>query len=1108
MNSQNTSPRLLSVLFWVGLALFPTLGTLLPQVQSLTDQRPILSWVIIVFYECLVFLLSLSTKTWKQLEGRWTGQFADWIDQRKEWMISRTYRQYCQHLEYQNRFIDVKGLQTQGTHNLALQQVFVELSMVPTPVHQASTNPLDVPPKQQKGTHPMQDFLSSSLLKDQHLVILGAPGSGKTTLLKYLILDCLKKCSPGHHLHRTHWFPILLFLREHVESMNKKGEDFSLADAVSIHAKKWWKLTLAPGWIEQQLTQEHCLICLDGLDEVADVRLRSTVVEWIERQITSYGRNRFIITSRPHGYQNTPLNGVMVLEVHHLTPEQIEQFIQNWYLANEIMGTQKKDQGVHLQAAHGADDLLRRLHTTPALYALAVNPLLLTMIATVHRYRDALPDKRIALYEEICDVFLGKRDESKGLSLELTAAQKRQVLQPLAYHMMQQGRRELPAKDLYQIIAHPLAQVNIKMQPCAFVDLVEQTSGLLLEREVGSYSFAHLTFQEFLAAVYIKEASLEQELCTHIAEGWWHETIRLYCAQADATAILTACLAGSPPQISVLTLAWECQQEALKVKPEVRLRLDHLLTQGVEDANQERRHLVAEVLLARRQRQVIPLKDETFVDTSLITNAEYQLFLDANAAQGRYQQPDNWNTLTFPTGQGMSPISGVRWQDAQDFCQWLSKRDTGLWQYRLPSTKEVEDITHVKDDMSYWLSEGSIHRAATQQPQVNIASILNNVLVSDLDLNYELTRTTVNELEESLEQIEVFNDALINDLVHTIDPTWVLEYPPISNSQCQVHPSEHILHQSFSPMLGDNNELAQALIKDFAMLRVGTLALDHEVARIGEFALNLIHVRSDTCSLAQDMMSNGDLSTIRARAHKLAQDLERIRVLSDACAFDRTFASASSLAQELVNTLNLSEDLSDGRVLALDLILALNIASSRVFALNPDCAHTLTCHLPQHTASTLMQDIANALAFDLHSACKLARSLILDRNCDPPGKQIWERARDFDAVFNASRMFVAALTKTSTHQEDAQMFRQWLRLLSYLLAMRFRHLSLVNPPAYKPVRRFFFLSKQPPACNNVYKTLGDDYLLTYARLALLEGRVQGKMPSQEGILLVKQRLLF
>ena len=72
-----------------------------------------------------------------------------------------------------------------------------------------------------------------------------------------------------------------------------------------------------------------------------------------------------------------------------------------------------------------------------------MNPLLLTLIATVHRYRSQLPGRRVELYAEICDVFLGKRQQAKDLELDLTPAQKVRVLRVLAYEMMCREVREI-----------------------------------------------------------------------------------------------------------------------------------------------------------------------------------------------------------------------------------------------------------------------------------------------------------------------------------------------------------------------------------------------------------------------------------------------------------------------------------------------------------------------------------------------------------------------------------------------------------------------------------------------------------------------------------------
>src|SRR4029077_20891682 len=196
--------------------------------------------------------------------------------------------------------------------------------------------------------------LTSESFKD-HLALIGPPGSGKTTLLKKIALQMTGRQRPKIRQK----LPILLFLREHTEAILATPPP-SLADVASADLARKQSFVLPPAaWFRGKLDAGRCLVLLDGLDEVASLEIRQKVVAWLETQITAFPRNRFLISSRPHGYRTGPISGVSILEIQPFNREQIRQFVHNWYRANEIHASGKLDPGVDMKAHEGAEDLVR-----------------------------------------------------------------------------------------------------------------------------------------------------------------------------------------------------------------------------------------------------------------------------------------------------------------------------------------------------------------------------------------------------------------------------------------------------------------------------------------------------------------------------------------------------------------------------------------------------------------------------------------------------------------------------------------------------------------------------------------------------------------------------
>lgn len=138
------------------------------------------------------------------------------------------------------------------------------------------------------------------------------------------------------------------------------------------------------------------------------------------------------------------------------------------------------------------------------------------------------------------------------------------------------------------------------------------------------------------------------------------------------------------------------------------------------------------------------IDEDTYIDGTLITCAEYQLFIDEMREQEKYYQPDHWASYRFPKGLGKEPVLGVRFNDSRDFCAWLTSRNE-TWLYRMPSISESELGLHDTTwGFGYWVDERTFVTKATTKPypnyrhlsESNIALLENafKVIEKDVDL--------------------------------------------------------------------------------------------------------------------------------------------------------------------------------------------------------------------------------------------------------------------------------------------------------------------------------------------------------------------------------------
>lgn len=607
---------------------------------------------------------------------------------------------YTDQLRASVAHMETLGLLTQGEYVHRMEQVYVDVALRPRTPQDTAIESLEIGAEAGGGRHPLTSFLEPG----RTLAVIGSPGSGKTTLVRHTALNlCVRQWR-----FRRRRVPVLIYLRDHA-AMILGDEPCDLSEVAG--SAKWLEGRVPSSWLAARLAAKRCVVLLDGLDEVADAKDRKKVVAWIDGQMHRYQGNAFVLTSRPHGYLSNPLPTADILQVQRFTTGQIARFLRSWYYANDQRAHGATNEHIRKQAERRADDLFKGLRNRVALYHLAANPLLLTMIAHVHRYRGALPGSRAALYAEMCDVLIHRRQESKNLAdaTGLDGPKKESVVRQLAFYMMVNELRDIRVARARGIVEGPLAFVagEDSLSAADFLEEVRR-SGLLVEREQGVLGFAHLTLQEYLAAAHIRENPEYLPLITRrVDHAWWRETTLLWAASGDATPVITACLdSGTFP---ALALAFDCADEARRIEPAVRARLDHAMRYATGDDSAEsvrRRRLVAAVTLNQRLRDIVWVDDRTAICAQPVTRGDYNLFVPDEHLSHRYAQ-------RMPIGEAKDaecPASGIVADDAARFVHWVNGILQDGRRYRLPTPDEMAKVDGqlipVLADHAPWVQPG------------------------------------------------------------------------------------------------------------------------------------------------------------------------------------------------------------------------------------------------------------------------------------------------------------------------------------------------------------------------------------------------------------------
>ncbi|MDY7095577.1 MAG: SUMF1/EgtB/PvdO family nonheme iron enzyme [Acidobacteriota bacterium] len=575
------------------------------------------------------------------------------------------------------------------------------------------------------------------------LVLLGDPGSGKSTFINHLTHRRAQALLGDDD--QAAGFPLRVLLRKWHPPENGQEEPAEGAELIYRLLEQ-----SVPGLerdrLLERLEDEDTLVILDGLDEVpaaeeAEEDRRRKLVAAVESLAVAHPC-RLLVTCRVKPYEDPAyqLESFIDVTLAPLDDERIRTFVHRWYEELARIGRLQPE-----DAEERRERLLQALGDRPVLRQMAETPLLLTMLARVNA-RAVLPDNRAELYRECVEQLLWEweRQKSEGgleslVSLleepgvDLDRADVERVLWRLTYAAHGgEADAQIGAGRLREALAeiHPRKHHGWSWAS-RVVELMRERGGLLVEKEIDTFSFPHRSFQEYLAARWLlEEENWTVEARKLASRDTWREVLLLACGHLrsqgsyqDVQTLLSeliegvegpeegAAAEGAAVRLILLAGAVWVEFGPHRAVGETGKRLRQSIPELLQpvmvhkEVAQKQR---LEAGLALSDLGVLPEDLDDWVEIPAdaleysfkigkypVTNAQFRRFVEAGGynlerewwseeakreivdfeqkfGEGEWpQHPRLWGNRTY--NRANLPVVGVSWYEAQAYCAWRTR---------------------------------------------------------------------------------------------------------------------------------------------------------------------------------------------------------------------------------------------------------------------------------------------------------------------------------------------------------------------------------------------------------------------------------------------------